>query len=108
MKAYVEAVSKLAEEVAEKVARSLGLKETGLFKEWPCQFRMNKYSFTSETVGSLGLKMHTDPGLLSILQDDEVVGGLEVADSSGSFVPVDSYPSTFVVNLGDTAVVRQI
>lgn len=108
MRAYAEAVSKLATEVAENVATSLSLNGGDFFKEWTCQFRMNKYSFTLETVGSTGLGIHTDRGLLSILQDDEAVSGLEVADTSGSFIPVDSSPGTFIVNLGDMAVVRQI
>ena len=76
------------------------------FEEWPCQFRINKYTFTPETVGSPGVQIHTDSGFLTILQDDENLGGLEVMDPlSTSFVPVDPWPGTLVVNLGDIAVV---
>lgn len=75
------------------------------FEGWLCQFRINKYTFTPETVGSLGVQIHTDSGFLTILQDDENLGGLEVMDPlSTSFVPVDPWPGTLVVNLGDIAV----
>lgn len=47
---------------------------------------------------------HTDYNFLTLLQDDEVVGGLEIADNSGSFVTVEPSPGNFVVNLGDMAV----
>ncbi|PKI50451.1 hypothetical protein CRG98_029201 [Punica granatum] len=73
--------------------------------EWPCQFRINKYNFTPETVGFSGVQIHTDSGFLTILQDDENVGGLEVMDQSGSFVPVEPQHGTFLVNLGDVAAV---
>jgi isopenicillin N synthase-like dioxygenase len=74
-----------------------------LFKGWPCQFRINKYNFTPETVGSSGVQIHTDSGFLTILQDDENVGGLEVMDESGAFVSVHPCPGTLLVNLGDVA-----
>ncbi|KAK1382934.1 Fe2OG dioxygenase domain-containing protein [Heracleum sosnowskyi] len=70
-------------------------------EEWPFEFRINKYHFAEETVGSSGVQIHTDSSFLTILQDDEVVGGLEVMDMSGAFIPVDPWPSTLVVNLGD-------
>lgn len=93
-------------EIGKKVAESMGLREGGeMFKEWVCQFRINKYHFTPETVGSSGVQIHTDSGFLTILQDDEKVGGLEVMDKSGAFVAVDPMPGTLIVNLGDIATV---
>ncbi|GFZ12340.1 hypothetical protein Acr_23g0007250 [Actinidia rufa] len=75
-----------------------------LFKEWPCQLRINKYSFAPETVGSSGVQFHTDSGFLTILQDEENVGGLEVMDkTTGAYVPVDPMPGSLLVNLGDVA-----
>lgn len=80
--------------------------EGDLFKGWPCQLKMNKYNYGAETVGSTGAVMHTDPGFLTILQDDEVVNGLEAVDKiSGELVPVDPIPGSFVVNVGDVATV---
>ncbi|KAK4773961.1 hypothetical protein SAY87_028980 [Trapa incisa] len=100
---YAEKIHELIMGISEKLAESLGLSRY-LFRQWPCQFRINKYNFTPETVGSSGVQIHTDSGFLTILQDDETVGGLEMMDrSSGEFVPVDPWPGTFIVNLGDLA-----
>ncbi|KAE9456263.1 hypothetical protein C3L33_11820, partial [Rhododendron williamsianum] len=102
---YSQAVHDLAMELGSKIAESMGLGKD-LFKGWPCQFRINKYSFTPESVGSSGVQIHTDSGFLTILQDDENVGGLEVMDKkSGEFVSVDPMPGALLVNLGDIATV---
>lgn len=101
---YAEAVHKLFMDICCKLAEGLGLSGVS-FKDWPCQFRINKYNFTPETVGSPGVQIHTDSGFLTILQDDEGVGGLEVMDKSGDYVPVDPWPGTLIVNLGDIAAV---
>jgi isopenicillin N synthase-like dioxygenase len=67
---------------------------------------MNKYHFKPDSVGKLGVILHTDPGFLTILQGDEDVGGLEAMDnSSGSFFPIHTLPNTLLVNLGDMATV---
>ncbi|KAJ0040957.1 hypothetical protein Pint_28778 [Pistacia integerrima] len=99
---YAQAIRELAVDIAEKLAESMGL-IGNVFQGWPCQFRLNKYHFTSQTVGSSGVQIHTDSGFLTILQDDENVGGLEVIDKSGAFMAVDPSPGTLLVNLGDIA-----
>ncbi|CAK9180030.1 unnamed protein product [Ilex paraguariensis] len=99
---YAQAIHELTMDIAQKLAKGLGISGV-LFEEWPCQFRINKYNFTPEAVGSSGVQIHTDSGFLTILQDDENVGGLEVMDKSGAFVPVDPWPGTLIVNLGDIA-----
>lgn len=99
---YAEAIHELAIDLGRMLAKSMGL-ASDLFKGWPCQFRINKYNFTPETVGSSGVQIHTDSGFLTILQDDENVGGLEVMDKSGAFVSVDPWVGTLLVNLGDVA-----
>ncbi|XVE78506.1 hypothetical protein DITRI_Ditri13aG0150500 [Diplodiscus trichospermus] len=99
---YAQAIHELVMDVAGKMAESMGL--VGDYcKDWPCQFRINKYNFTPEAVGSTGVQIHTDSGFLTILQDDENVGGLEVMDRSGEFVAVDPLPGSLLVNLGDMA-----
>ncbi|GJN02596.1 hypothetical protein PR202_ga19963 [Eleusine coracana subsp. coracana] len=71
-------------------------------RDWPCQFRMNRYNYTEDTVGKPGVQVHTDSGFLTVLQEDECVGGLEVLDPAvGSFVPVHPVAGSFVVNIGD-------
>lgn len=100
---YAKETHDLAVDLAQKLGESMGLSSGDLFKGWPCQFRINKYNFTPETVGSSGVQIHTDSGFLTILQDDENVGGLEVMDKAGEFVAVDPEPGTLLVNLGDAA-----
>ncbi|KAM1155962.1 hypothetical protein ACFX15_026216 [Malus domestica] len=100
---YAQAVYEQIVDIGKKLAESLGLADSDYLKGWPCQFRINKYNFTPESVGSSGVQLHTDSGFLTILQDDEDVGGLEVMDKSGAFVAVDPCPGTLLVNLGDVA-----
>ncbi|RDY12281.1 2-oxoglutarate-dependent dioxygenase DAO [Mucuna pruriens] len=103
MEAYGQAIHGLAVNIGQKIAESLGVVVAD-FDDWPCQFRINKYNFTPEAVGSTGVQIHTDSGFLTILQDDENVAGLEVMDtSSASFLPIPPFPGTLLVNLGDIA-----
>ncbi|XP_065855167.1 2-oxoglutarate-dependent dioxygenase DAO-like [Euphorbia lathyris] len=103
IEAYAKAIHEIAMDLARKLGESLGIQRSDVFEGWPCQFRINKYNFSRETVGSSGVQMHTDSGFLTILQDDENVGGLEVMDKSGEFVAVDPQHGTLLVNLGDVA-----
>ncbi|XP_028799975.1 2-oxoglutarate-dependent dioxygenase DAO-like [Neltuma alba] len=103
---YGKAVNEVLMEIAEKMGESLGLEEgrcEHYFKGWACQFRINKYSFTPQTVGFSGVQIHTDCAFLTILQDDEQVGGLQVMSKSGSFVDVPPCPGSFLAILGDIA-----
>ncbi|KAF3327190.1 gibberellin 20 oxidase 2 [Carex littledalei] len=103
IKTYAERFHEVIVDVATKLAESMGLKDQN-FSEWPCQFRINKYNFTQDSVGSDGVQIHTDSGFLTLLQEDECVGGLEILDpGSGSYVEVDPLPGTLLVNLGDVA-----
>ncbi|CAN4080403.1 unnamed protein product [Withania somnifera] len=101
---YAAAIHGLMMDIMQKMAEGLGLPNVS-FEDWPCQFRINKYHFTPEAVGSSGVQIHTDSGFLTILQDDESVGGLEVMKKSGEFVAVDPWPNTLLVNLGDIGTV---
>lgn len=103
---YAKAIDGLAKDLARRLAESYGLADTNFFKGWPSQFRINKYHFQPETVGKLGVQLHTDSGFLTILQDDENVGGLEAMDhSSGTFFPISPLPNTLAINLGDMATI---
>ncbi|KAF0913074.1 hypothetical protein E2562_020227 [Oryza meyeriana var. granulata] len=100
IRSYAEKTHELTVDVAAKLASSLGLDCS--FQDWPCQFRINRYNYTPDAVGKTGVQIHTDSGFLTVLQEDECVGGLEVLDpAAGEFVPVDSLPGSFVVNIGD-------
>lgn len=100
-RSYAEAMHELIVDVAGKVAACLGL-EDHPFQDWPCQFRINRYNYTHDTVGSSGVQIHTDSGFLTVLQEDDCVGGLEVLDpATDEFVGVDPVPGSLLVNIGD-------
>ncbi|KAK9164818.1 hypothetical protein Scep_000009 [Stephania cephalantha] len=104
---YSRAVHGVVREVAEKLGESMGVKKDEMEEwPWPCQFRINKYNFTHQTLASSasGVCTHTDSGFLTLLQEDDCVGGLEVMHkSSASFVAIHPSPGTFLINLGDIA-----
>ena len=109
---YAEKTHELIVDVAAKLAASLGLEESEshrMFQDWPCQFRINRYNYTEDTVGSSGVQIHTDSGFLTVLQEDDCVGGLEVLEpTTGEFVRVDPVPGSFLVNIGDVGTVSSI
>ncbi|CAN1745753.1 2-oxoglutarate-dependent dioxygenase DAO [Linum perenne] len=105
---YAKEIHGVAMELAARMAESFGVGGGGVdsFRGWPCQFRINKYNFQPETIGSPGVQIHTDSGFLTVLQEDESVGGLEVMDPSGDrYIPVDPVPGSLLLNLGDLATV---
>ncbi|XP_074271839.1 2-oxoglutarate-dependent dioxygenase DAO-like [Silene latifolia] len=104
MEMYTEATSKLASDVANKLAISIGLANyTFEDLDWRFEVRINKYTTTPETIGSCGVQLHTDDSFLTILQDDECFGGLQAMDRFGTFVDIHPLPNTFLVIFGDTA-----
>ncbi|KAF8104612.1 hypothetical protein N665_0171s0113 [Sinapis alba] len=102
---YTEAILGLAKDLSRRLAESYGLADTTNFlKSWQTQFSINKYHFKPETIGKPGAQLHSDFGFLTILQDDENVGGLEVPDpSSGTLFPVSPLLNSFAILLGDMA-----
>lgn len=65
--------------------------------------RLNFYPEVREPPkpGQLRGGEHTDYGLLTILNGENVPGGLEVLTRKGQWIPVETDPDTFVVNIGD-------
>ncbi|XP_052178297.1 2-oxoglutarate-dependent dioxygenase DAO-like [Diospyros lotus] len=103
IKKYFQATHELALDIGKKLAESLGL-GSDLCNGWACQFWLNKYHFTPQTLGETGVRIHTDLGFLTILQEDDKVGGLELAaKDSGEFMAVDPLPGSLFINLGDLA-----
>ncbi|XP_030481841.2 2-oxoglutarate-dependent dioxygenase DAO [Cannabis sativa] len=100
---YAKGVHEMAMDMGRKLAKSLGVKKIDPLKEWVCQFRINKYNFSPESVGSSGVQLHTDSGFLTVLQEDENVSGLEIMNKNGDFVPIEPCPGTLLLNLGDVA-----
>ncbi|KAL9236052.1 hypothetical protein vseg_010761 [Gypsophila vaccaria] len=93
---YVKAISNVAKNVSRLIAAYN-------FESWPVEIRVNKYNFTTESIGCHGAMLHTDDGFLTVLQEDDTVGGLEVMHPSGSLVSVEPVTGTLFVNLGDVA-----
>lgn len=101
---YTAALYDLVQFLGSKLMEGLGLNGGDLFKDWLCQMKMNRYNYSPETVGTTGAVLHSDAGFITILQDDEVVNGLEAVDEvSGEFISVDPIPGTLLVNVGDVA-----
>ncbi|KAG8378671.1 hypothetical protein BUALT_Bualt07G0009500 [Buddleja alternifolia] len=105
IKRYGRAMHELGMAIGRKLGEGLGVTDVSSFEKWPTQFRMHKYPFTPESIGSDGLLPHTDNSFLAIVQDDEQLGGLEVTKRSGKLVQVEPCPGTLLVNLGDIATV---
>ena len=65
--------------------------------------RLNFYPDVKEPArpGQLRGGEHTDYGLLTILNGENVPGGLQVKTRSGAWIDVATDPDTFVVNIGD-------
>ncbi|KAI9104211.1 hypothetical protein K1719_023047 [Acacia pycnantha] len=109
IEAYGKATHELAVNLAKKIQESvLGLssapEEVLDLENWRCELRLNKFKFSPEEIGDYGLHWHTDAGLLTVLQDDDEIDGLEAWHSpSNCFVPVTPAPGTFFINIGDVA-----
>ncbi|KAL0301335.1 UNVERIFIED_CONTAM: 2-oxoglutarate-dependent dioxygenase DAO [Sesamum radiatum] len=77
-----------------------------LFKGYEYQMKLNKYNFSQASRGETGGVMHTDDGFLTVLQDDERVGGLEVVNKlTGEMLAVDPMPGALLINVGDIGMV---
>ncbi|RDX58420.1 2-oxoglutarate-dependent dioxygenase DAO, partial [Mucuna pruriens] len=97
---YSQAIYDLESSISQKMAESLGINDTD-FKDWPFIFRVIKYNFTQETLGNIGILLHSDPEFITLLQDDETVGGLELKDGSNTFKAIPTQPGSFLCIVGD-------
>jgi isopenicillin N synthase-like dioxygenase len=65
--------------------------------------RLNFYPEQTESPkpGQLRAGAHTDFGVFTILNGENVPGGLQVETKAGGWIDVETDPATFVVNIGD-------
>ena len=65
--------------------------------------RLNFYpeQTSAPALGQLRAGAHTDYGAFTILNGESVPGGLEILAKDGHWIPVETDPETFVVNIGD-------
>jgi isopenicillin N synthase-like dioxygenase len=103
---YYAAMEALGERLLALTALALGLPESFFadkIDKHITAIRVNYYPEQKERPkpGQLRAGEHTDYGLLTILNGENVVGGLQVKTRGGAWIDVDTEPDTFVVNIGD-------
>jgi len=99
--AYATEVKKLAATILELLCEGLGL-ESGHFggklSEIP-SLLVNHYPPCPDPSLTLGVSEHCDPNLITILQQDSDVFGLQVL-KNGEWIGVEPISNAFVVNMG--------
>ncbi|PSJ65122.1 isopenicillin N synthase family dioxygenase [Kumtagia ephedrae] len=100
---YVDAMSTLARKMVGAISISLGLPADSLDRHFddPTTFlRLLHYPTQPKEEGLFGSAPHTDYGFITLLAQDDV-GGLEVKNKAGDWVPAPPVPDSFVMNVGD-------
>jgi isopenicillin N synthase-like dioxygenase len=100
---YVEQMSDLARRMVSAIVTSLGMPANSLdrYFEKPTTFlRLLHYPTQPAEEGLFGSAPHTDYGFITLLAQDDV-GGLEVKNKEGEWVPAPPIPNAFVMNVGD-------
>jgi len=103
IEAYVRQMTEVARTMAGLIADALGVPTDALMRyfEKPTTFlRLLHYPTQREEEGLFGSAPHTDYGFITLLAQDDV-GGLEVRNKAGVWVPVPPITDTFVMNVGD-------
>jgi len=102
-RAYMTAMTALGERLQEALAEALGLPRDWFapFFDTPTLFlRLLHYPEQPDEEELFGSAPHTDYGFITLLKQDDV-GGLEVRNKSGDWIPAPPIPGTFVMNVGD-------
>ncbi len=103
---YYSAMERLVGDLMRVTALGLGLDEhffDDKIDKHITAMRLNFYPEVKEPPkpGQLRGGEHTDYGLLTILNGENVPGGLQVQTRKGQWIDVETDPSNFVVNIGD-------
>jgi isopenicillin N synthase-like dioxygenase len=103
---YYSEMEKLVGKLMRITALGLGLEEhffDDKIDRHITAMRLNFYPEVKEPSrpGQLRGGEHSDYGLLTILNGEDVPGGLQVKTRSGAWIDVATDPDTFVVNIGD-------
>ncbi|MEM7173510.1 MAG: 2-oxoglutarate and iron-dependent oxygenase domain-containing protein [Pseudomonadota bacterium] len=100
---YMAAMEGLARQLVQLIALGLGLPADHLATHFdrPTVFlRLLHYPPQRPETGLFGSAPHTDYGFLTLLAQDEV-GGLEVRNKAGRWIPAPPLADAFVLNVGD-------
>ncbi|PIN09145.1 Iron/ascorbate family oxidoreductase [Handroanthus impetiginosus] len=102
--AYSEKLMQLGCKLLEVLSEAMGLEKDALAKacvEMDQKMVVNFYPKCPHPGRTLGLKRHTDPGMITLLLQDQV-GGLQATRNGGkTWITVQPVDGAFVVNLGD-------
>ncbi|XP_071733166.1 gibberellin 2-beta-dioxygenase 8-like [Rutidosis leptorrhynchoides] len=103
MQEYASAMQQLANLIAKVLVMNMGVRKG----EWEdkcdastCFMRLNRYPPCPISSEVFGLVPHTDSDFLTILHQDEHVGGLQLMKDS-KWMAVKPNPDALVVNIGD-------
>ncbi|KAL7180806.1 hypothetical protein ACSBR1_039796 [Camellia fascicularis] len=104
MQEYAAAMQELANELAGVLVKNLGHQKEGVFGEScnksTCFLRLNRYPPCPWSPEVSGLVPHTDSDFLTILHQDDQVGGLQLMKDS-KWVAVKPNHDALIVNIGD-------
>ncbi|KAH6763760.1 flavanone 3-hydroxylase [Perilla frutescens var. frutescens] len=103
---YSQLVMELGCKLLEILSEAMGLERDGLSKacvEMDQKIVVNFYPKCPQPDLTLGLKRHTDPGLITLLLQDQVGGLQATRDAGNTWITVQPIQGAFVVNLGDFA-----
>ncbi len=112
MSDYYEAMSGLAARVMTLLHKALGVPEGSLLGDADTSnVRLNNYPVAdplsdkeqaeTTTLGDMALHHHTDPGLVTLLVQDDT-GGLQTLSTEHGWIDVPPREGTIIVNLGDS------
>ena len=112
MSDYYETMSTLAEAVMALLHKALGVHEGGLTGDADTSnVRLNYYPVEdpldireqadATALGDMALHHHTDPGLVTLLVQDDT-GGLQTLSNQHGWIDVPPKAGTIIVNLGDS------
>ncbi|KAA2317495.1 isopenicillin N synthase family oxygenase [Pseudooceanicola sediminis] len=101
--AYMAEMTKLGERIAGGLAEALGLPRDWFeqhFQDPTLFLRLLHYPEQKDEEELFGSAPHTDYGFVTLLKQDNV-GGLEVRNKRGEWIPAPPIENTFVMNVGD-------
>jgi len=105
-KEYDEEMKMLCHQLTGMIIETLDVTDMAPFQKYYSNniasglFRWNFYPACPEPEKTLGMKVHTDFTLLTIL-DLSDVGGLQVQQKEGDWVAVKPCRDAFAINIGD-------
>lgn len=104
--AYYRETEKLSFVMMRIAALALDLPEEFFqdkINEHVTAMRINHYPAETPDAlaGQIRAGEHTDYGLFTLLMGEQAPGGLEVKTRSGDWIPVETRPDIFVINVGD-------